>query len=308
MQSNKNNSESKNKKNNTIFKVENDNELMKFLIEIFPNKKRFFIKSILSNKQVSVNKKTISQFNHLLHPGDEVSVSWEIIPEEPRYRDLRIIFEDNDLIVIEKYPGLLTISTDKKDEKTAYSILSGHVKKSNPANKIFIIHRIDRETSGLIMFAKSIEVQQIMQKNWQETVLERKYIAVVEGSVKQNSGTIKSWLYESKALIMYSSQTPDDGQLAITHFNVIKKNSNYSLLELELETGRKNQIRVHMKDIGHSIIGDKKYGGHHSPIGRVGLHAQKLAFIHPITKENMNFETNIPFKFLSLFDNKRIIK
>ncbi|MEI7596747.1 MAG: RluA family pseudouridine synthase [Bacteroidota bacterium] len=289
------------KENKTSLTVDKPNELMKFLIESLPNKKRFVIKSILTHKQVKVNKKAISQYNHLLKPNDEVVINWDITPEEPKYRDLRIVFEDEHIIVIEKYPGLLTIATDKKDEKTAYSILSGHVKKTDPANKIFIIHRIDRETSGLLMFAKSLEIQHLMQEHWQDTVLERKYVAVVEGAVKQESGTIKSWLYESKALIMYSTQDSEDGQLAITHYKLIRKNKYYSLLELELETGRKNQIRVHMKDIGHSIIGDKKYGGSQSPIGRVGLHARKLAFTHPITKENMSFETNIPYKFLSLF-------
>ncbi|MCO5388226.1 MAG: RNA pseudouridine synthase [Desulfosporosinus sp.] len=163
------------------------------------------------------------------------------------------------------------------------------------------MHRLDRETSGVMMFAKSEKVQQLLQKAWKEAVLERTYVVVVEGMVTKEEGTITSWLTESKAFIMYSSRTPNDGQKAITHYRVLKKNKHYSLLEVELETGRKNQIRVHMKDIGHSVIGDKKYGATKHPIGRIGLHARVLAFKHPITGEVVRYETDIPKEFLNLF-------
>jgi len=151
------------------------------------------------------------------------------------------------------------------------------------------------------MFAKSEKVQQMLQKAWKEAVLERTYIVVVEGPVTKEEGTITSWLTESKAFIMYSSRTPNDGQKAITHYRVLKKNKHYSLLEVKLETGRKNQIRVHMKDIGHSVIGDKKYGAIKQPIARLGLHARVLAFKHPITGEEVRYETAIPQEFLNLF-------
>ena len=152
------------------------------------------------------------------------------------------------------------------------------------------------------MFAKSEKVQQLLQNAWKEVVLERSYIAVVEGLVTQEQGTITSWLTESKAFIMYSSRTPNGGQKAVTHYQVLQKNKNYSLLEVKLETGRKNQIRVHMKDIGHSVIGDKKYGATKHPIGRLGLHARVLAFKHPITGEEVRYETDIPKEFLNLFN------
>ena len=151
------------------------------------------------------------------------------------------------------------------------------------------------------MFAKNQEIQQVLQENWTEAILERKYIVVVEGNVQRDSGTIKSWLKESIALIMYSSPIPNGGQEAITHYRVLRRNDQYSLLEAELETGRKNQIRVHMQHIGHCIIGDKKYGGGPSPINRIGLHAYVLSFKHPVTGEEKVFETAIPKKFLSLF-------
>jgi len=163
------------------------------------------------------------------------------------------------------------------------------------------LHRLDRDTSGVMMFAKSEKIQQLLQNAWKEAVLERSYIAVVEGLVTKEEGTITSWLTESKAFIMYSSRTPNGGQKAVTHYQVLKKNKNYSLLEVKLETGRKNQIRVHMKDIGHSIIGDKKYGATKHPIGRLGLHARVLAFTHPVTGEEVRYETDIPKVFLSLF-------
>lgn len=175
------------------------------------------------------------------------------------------------------------------------------MKEQDPANKIFVVHRLDRETSGIMIFAKSEEIQAKLQENWNETIIERTYIAVVEKPIEKDKDVITSYLRESKALIVYSSNKPSEGQKAITHYSTIKKNAKYSLLEVNLETGRKNQIRVHMQVIGHSIIGDKKYGSTVSPINRLGLHAQVLAFTHPITKEQMRFETPIPKIFLKLF-------
>jgi 23S rRNA pseudouridine1911/1915/1917 synthase len=183
-------------------------------------------------------------------------------------------------------------------------MLSKMVKKEDRDNLIFVVHRLDRETSGLMLFAKSYDIQQLLQKAWQETVVERSYVVVVEGQVEQNQATITSWLKENRALIMYSSQTENDGQKAITHYKVLKRNDLYSLLEVNLETGRKNQIRVHLKDIGHSVLGDKKYGSTQNPLGRMALHARVLAFKHPITGKEVRFETPIPRRFLGLFGEK----
>ena len=186
------------------------------------------------------------------------------------------------------------MATNKERDRTAYGILSDYVKKENPKNKIFIIHRLDRETSGVMMFAKSEKVQRLMQESWNDTIKERTYVALVEGVPQPPKGTVTSYLKESKALIVYSSQNPDNGQLSITNYTVLKSTADYALLELELETGRKNQIRVHMQDIGHPIAGDSKYGAETNPIGRLGLHAEVLAF------EPMKFDAPVPKTFLAM--------
>jgi 23S rRNA pseudouridine1911/1915/1917 synthase len=176
-----------------------------------------------------------------------------------------------------------------------------HVRKANPRNRVFVVHRLDRDTSGVMMYAKSEKVQQALQNSWKESVPERTYVALVEGSVNKSEGTIQSWLKESKTLQVYSSPTPNGGQKAITHFKVLQRTNAFSLMEIRLDTGRKNQIRVHMQDIGHSVVGDKKYGSTQNPIGRLGLHALVIVFHHPGTGELMRFETKIPDKFLRVF-------
>jgi len=291
----------KEKGKHTYTEVTEPTELMKFLIQKLPAKSRKDIKSLLAHGQISVNNQVITQFNHPLVNGQQVVVNWAKVLIEEQPQGLNIVFEDEYIIIIEKQAGLLSIATATEREQTAYSILSDHVKKRDPKNKIFVLHRLDRETSGAMMFAKNEKIQQMLQSSWKEAVLERTYVVVVEGSVTKEQGTITSWLKENKAFIMYSSRTPNDGQKAITHYKVLKKNKHYSLLEVKLETGRKNQIRVHMKDIGHSVIGDKKYGATKHPIARLGLHARVLAFKHPITGEEVRYETDIPQEFLNLF-------
>ena len=274
-------------------------ELMAFLIAQLPHKNRNNIKSLLSNKQILIDGKVYTQFNHPLVPGQLVTVAANRAPETTQYRGLTILFEDQFLIVINKQAGLLSMSTNKERDRTAYGILSEYTKKESPKNKIFIIHRLDRETSGVMMFAKSEKVQRLMQESWNDTIQERTYVALVEGVPEPPTATISSYLRESKALIVYSSQNPDNGQLSITNYTVQKSGNGYALLKLELETGRKNQIRVHMQDIGHPIAGDSKYGATTNPIGRLGLHAEVLAFEHPITGESMQFDAPIPKLFLS---------
>lgn len=291
----------KGKSRQTYLKVTEPAELLKFLQIQFSDRSRNNLKSLLEHHQVLVNQEVITQFNYPLKIGQQVIVNWSKVLIEKQPQGLKIIFEDPYIIVIEKEAGLLSIATATERELTAYSILSAHVKNRDPKNKIFVLHRLDRETSGVMMFAKSEKIQQAMQKVWKEAVLERTYVVVAEGPVAQEQGTITSWLKESKTFMMYSSRTPNGGQKAVTHYKVLKKNRHYSLLEVKLETGRKNQIRVHMKDIGHSVIGDKKYGATKHPLARLGLHARVLAFQHPITGEEIRCETEIPKEFLSLF-------
>jgi 23S rRNA pseudouridine1911/1915/1917 synthase len=196
---------------------------------------------------------------------------------------------------------MLSIATAKEKLLTTYSILSGHVKRENPNNRIFVVHRLDRDTSGIMMFAKSEEVQSAMQKAWHEAVIERTYVAVVEGLVENDEGTIRSFLKENKALIMYSTKVPGEGDEAITHYKVLRRGEAITLVEVKLETGRKNQIRVHMKELGHPVVGDKKYGAKTNLIGRTCLHARVLAFIHPVNGTEVRYETPVPGRFMSVF-------
>jgi len=282
-------------------KVTESSELMSFLIAKFPEKSRTTIKSLLAHKQICVDDMVTTKFDFPLKRGQMVFVNKKKSEEKPRFRGLRIIHEDADIIVIDKASGLLSMASETEKQKTAYHMLSEYVKKFDPKNLIFIVHRLDRDTSGLMMFAKSKRVQEVLQKDWNEAIIERSYVAIVEGCMEKTDGTVTSWLKENKAMIMYSSQTPDDGLKAVTHYKVLKTNKLYSLLDVKLETGRKNQIRIHMKDMGYPVTGDKKYGARLNPIGQMGLHARVLSFKHPVTGRAFRFDTPIPLKFQKLF-------
>ncbi len=283
------------------FMVEDNNTLLAFLLSVLANKSRKLIKAVLKDKQVAVDGTAVSQFDFPLLPGQRVEVDWQKKTPQRQSHGLDIVYEDQELIVIDKPSGLLTIATDKEKRKTAFAILSDYVKTEDPDNKIFVIHRLDRETSGLLMFAKNETIKRQIQENWTSTVDQRTYVGVVEGEVKQQEGKVVSWLNESKAFIVYSSPNPQHGKKAITRYRTLKANKAYSLMQLTLETGRKHQIRVHMQEIGHPIIGDSKYGSSVNPVRRLGLHAQVLAFIHPRTGKPCRFETAIPERFLRLF-------
>lgn len=284
--------------------VSDASTLMAFLQASFPEKSRTTIKSLLTHQQVTIGGRVIRQYDHPLAPGDVVTIHWEKGKTTLESPLLSVVYEDRHLIVVEKAAGLLSICTPKEQKKTAYSMLSEYVKKQHPRNKVFVVHRLDRETSGLMVFAKSEEVQYLMQSNWRYAVQQRRYVAVVEGRLETGDGTgvgtIKSYLWESKALIVYSSPNPEDGDLAVTYYKVLDASDTYSLVDLELETGRKNQIRVHMNSIGHPVAGDIKYGGHDCKLKRMALHAHVLSFTHPVTKEVHSFETPIPEAFRKL--------
>lgn len=281
------------------FAVQEPAELLPFLLAKLSGQGRNAIKAILARGQVSVDGITVTAYNHPLAPGASVSVSRERIEEVPPLVGLSILFEDDDLIVVAKDAGLLSIASAQENELTAYRQLTEHVRRTDPRSRIFVVHRLDRDTSGVMMFAKREEIQQSLQNNWQEAVTERIYVALVEGRVARAEGTVSSWLKESKTLKMYSSPYPNDGQHAVTHYRTLEAKSQLSLLEVKLETGRKNQIRVHMQDIGHPVVGDKKYGARSKILGRLGLHARVLAFIHPSTDEHLRFETDIPKAFVN---------
>ena len=284
----------------TKLTAKDEMQLMEFLIAKMGGMSRSSIKSLLGHRQISVNDKIITQFDFLLKPNDKVTVNSTRGNLELTHPKLRIIFEDNDLIVVEKKEGLLTVTTGTGDDTTAFSILKNHVQKSSPANKIYTVHRLDRETSGVLVFSKNRDAQHTFRNNWQEIVTKRTYVALVEGKVAKEKDRIVSWLTENEvSLKIRSSKTDNGGKEAITNYKLLKSNEEFSLLEIELETGRKNQIRVHLESIGHPIVGDRKYGSSVS-IGRLALHARVLEFYHPVTGEIMHFETQIPKEFLRL--------
>lgn len=275
--------------------------LLEFVQTSLPDIKRTRLKQMLSHNQIAVNGMPQRQFDFELNPGDQVKINFVREFKVFSNRRLKIVYEDDDIIVVNKGYGLLSMGNDMVSDGTAYSILREYVKWSNPLNKIFIVHRLDRDTSGLMMFAKTQEAKERMQHNWNNMVLNRKYLAVVEGIPDPADDTVRSYLIENSRYEVYSTQDPEaGGQLAVTRYRTLYAGRSYALLEVELDTGRKNQIRVHMKDIGHPISGDRKYGASPSPIHRLALHAQTLRFIHPTTGKEMSFSTPVPASFASL--------
>lgn len=288
----------------TRLKVSEATQLMDFLLAKMGGMSRSSVKSLLGHRQVTVNEKVVTQFDYMLKAADSVVINSTRGNVELVHPKLRIIFEDSDLIVVEKKEGLLSVTTGRETETTAFLILKNYVKKSSTRNKIYTVHRLDRETSGVLVFAKHSDAQHILRDNWHEIVTKRVYVAVVEGKVEKESDRIVSWLTENEiSLKISSSRTDNGGKEAITNYRLIKSNDEFSLLEIELETGRKNQIRVHMESIGHPIVGDRKYGST-TTIGRLALHARVLEFYHPMTSEPLHFETPVPREFLKVFRNQ----
>ena len=277
-----------------VLRVSRHCRLLEFLCESFPDRSRKSIKALIEFKQIMIRNQFITGFHYQLEPGMDVIVLKKQKSPGIALRKMNLLFEDEHLIVIEKSAGLLSVASEKGNDETAFSILKSAVKNRRHDAELHVVHRLDRDTSGVMMFAKSKEIQQKLQDNWDAIVTKRIYYALVEGCVKDARGEIVSSLKESKSLTVYSSKKPDDGQKAITRYRVLKSNARYSLLEVELKTGRKNQIRVHLQDIGHSIAGDRKYGAATNPLRRLALHAGILAFTHPATGKRMHFETPIP--------------
>ncbi len=283
---------------------EGETTLLEFLITKMPQRKRTNIKELLKHRQVAVNGLPVTHVATELKPGDKVDVNLTREFHVFQNKRVKLLYEDNDILVIEKGYGLLSMGNDKMKDGTAYSIMKEHVKWADPTNKVFIVHRLDRDTSGVMMFAKNEEAKNAMQHNWNNMVLSRKYIAVVEGYVEKDEGIIKSYLAETSQYEVYSTDDPEKGELAVTRYKVIKRGLGHTMVEVTLETGRKNQIRVHMKEIGHPIAGDRKYGAKASLIHRLALHALTLRFAHPTTKRDMNFVTNFPGSFYKLIGGK----
>lgn len=282
------------------FAVEAPAPLLEFLYAAMPERKKTAVKSLLKYGHVMTAGEVVRQFDYPLTPGMTVSVNFTRPFVVFYNRRVKLVYEDDDIIVINKGYGLLSMGNDKIKDGTAYSIIREYIKTKDPRNKLFIVHRLDQHTSGLMVFAKSIEAKEALQHNWNNMVLRRQYVCVVEGKVLQPQGEVRGLLAENSQHIVYVTDDPKIGKPALTRYSVVKSANGYTLLEVELETGRKNQIRVHMKELGHPIVGDRKYGAKTSPINRLALHAMTLRFVHPITKKLMDFSTPIPNSFQSM--------
>ncbi len=276
--------------------VKYDSPLLEYLYSALAPQSRTGIKSLLAHSRISVNGKSVKAFDHPLHSGDMIDIG-PYRKSGPVHKDLKIVYEDGWLIVADKKAGLPAISTGRENETTAYSILYSYMQSCTPAGRIFIVHRLDRDTSGLIVFAKDAQTKRMLQENWDRCVTERKYFGVCEGRFDREEGKIVSWLTENpKSLKMNSSPYDNGGKKAVTNYRVSEQRGGLSLLEIELETGRKNQIRVQLASVGHPIAGDRKYGAVTNPFGRLALHAATLSFRHPRTGEFLSFTSPQPFR------------
>lgn len=272
---------------------------MDCLIEVLPDWSKKEIKQYLFYGSISVNSKVITKYDYLLKTGDAVSVSSEKEANSKRLfakSFIHSVYEDNDIIVVNKPSGLLTIANEATCTDTLYYKVTDYVRtvSGTKETRVFIVHRLDKDASGCIVFAKNEKTKNILQSNW--GVAEKKYYAVVEGCPKEKSGEVRSYLAENDSFRVYSVQKKDQGKLAVTQYKVINTIPGYSLLEVTLITGRKNQIRVHLSGLGCPIIGDKKYGAKTNHVKRLGLHAYYLSIVHPVTKKKMVFQTEIPGK------------
>lgn len=281
--------------------VKEDKPLLEFLLDSMENTSRTKIKSTLQGRGVKVNGKVITQFDYPLSCGMKVAVSRSKQNAEMfKNRYIKIVYEDRSIVVVEKNVGILSMAAGHSSLNVK-TVLDSYFKTSRQKCTAHVVHRLDRDTSGLMIYAKDMQTEQILEHEWHDIVYDRRYVAVVSGEMEDDYGTMTSWLKDNKAYITYSSPYDNGGKYAVTHFHTLDRTTDHSLVEFRLETGRKNQIRVHSADMGHPVCGDIKYGNGDDPIGRLCLHAYVLCFYHPITRRRMEFETPIPVNFRKLF-------
>lgn len=258
------------------------------------------IKATLQGRGIKVNGKCVTQFDFPLQKGMKIAVSQTKKNDQFKSRYVKLVYEDRWLVVVEKNIGILSMAAGHKSLNVK-SVLDNYFQKTGQKCRAHVVHRLDRDTSGLMVYAKDMDTEQIFEHNWHEIVYDRRYVAVVSGEVAENEGTIANWLKDNKAYVTYSSPVDNGGKYAVTHFHVLDRTTEHSLVEYQLETGRKNQIRVHSADMGHPVCGDTKYGNGDDPIHRLCLHACVLCFWHPITRERMEFDTPVPTSFRQIF-------
>lgn len=273
------------------YHVKETQTILEFLQKVNQGWSKSKIKSLISYHSILVNNKVIKRFDTVVTSGQIVEIrDTKKIPQDKR---LKILYEDDDFIAVDKPAGILSVS-DASKEETMYQIVSHYVKTQNHHAKIFVLHRLDKDTSGVLVFSKDEKLKYRMQDKWNELVTCREYIAVVEGNISKETGTISTYLNETSTYRVYSTKKKEEGKLAITHYKKIKEEKGYTWLQINLDTGRKNQIRVHMGVLHTAIAGDKKYGAKTDPFKRLALHANKLVFTHPVTKKQIIIEAPLP--------------
>ena len=282
------------------FEVKSEQPLLEYLLQTL-DESRSKVKATLQGRGIKVNGKCVTQFDYVLKPGMKVAVSQSKRNQQGfKSRYVNIVYEDRWIIVVEKNIGILSMAAGHSSLNVK-SVLDDYFHKSRQKCRAHVVHRLDRDTSGLMVYAKDMDTEQILEHNRHDIVYDRRYVAVVSGEMENDEGTIANWLKDNKAYITYSSPVDNGGKYAVTHFRVIDRTTEHSLVEYKLETGRKNQIRVHSADMGHPVCGDVKYGNGDDPVHRLCLHAYVLCFTHPVTHERMEFETQIPAAFRRLF-------
>ena len=284
---------------NLVITVKENAPLLEYLINNV-SESRSKLKATLQGRGIAVNGRMVTQFDYQLKAGDKIIISRHKKQNQFKSRYVKIVYEDRWLVVVEKNIGILSMAAGHSSLNVK-SVLDDYFLKSRQKCRAHVVHRLDRDTSGLMVYAKDIETELILEHNWHQIVYDRRYVAVVSGEMEQDNGTIANWLKDNKAYITYSSPTDNGGKYAVTHFQVLNRTTEHSLVEYKLETGRKNQIRVHSADMGHPVCGDVKYGNGDDPLHRLCLHAYMLCFTHPVTGEPMEFSTPIPTAFRSLF-------
>lgn len=279
--------------------VDREAPLLEWMLSALPGSKTK-IKAVLQGHGIKVDGKQVTQFDFPLKPGMKVSVSKSKKNDTFKSRYVNIVYEDRWLVVIEKKIGILSMAAGHSSLNVK-SVLDDYFKRTRQKCTAHVVHRLDRDTSGLMIYAKDMQTEQLLERDWHGTVFDRRYVAVVSGEMEEDEGTIANWLKDNAAYITYSSPVDNGGKYAVTHFHTLKRTTEHSLVEFRLETGRKNQIRVHTSDMGHPVCGDIKYGNGDDPLHRLCLHAYVLCFYHPVTGKPMEFETPIPAQFRALF-------
>ena len=283
----------------SYYVVKEPSELLAWLMENLHDS-RTKIKATLSGKGIKVNGKIVTQFDYPLIPGMKIAVSKTKQNNQFKNHYIKLVYEDRYLVVIEKKPGILSMAAGHSSLNVK-TVLNNYFKQTRQRCQAHVVHRLDRETSGLMIYAKDKQTELALEADWHNIVFDRRYVAVLSGEVVDNEGTIANWLKDNKSYVTYSSPVDNGGKYAVTHFHVLARTYEHSLVEFKLETGRKNQIRVHAADMGHPVCGDIKYGNGDDPLGRLCLHAFKLCFYHPINHRPMEFETELPQTFRKLF-------